>query len=219
MTPRSIDSVLGIIAAGVALLVAISMPAAAYLSGKQALQSELGAEARFLGHAITDFINSSPQEWAIHEHRISIVLTRSQAPDTPPRRVELRGENGDVIASIKPDLARPVSTVSVLVYDYGKPVGHVTVSGSLRPTLISTGVMGLLGVLLAATIYFPLRLIPMRALRRSQQDLKHANNILEERVVERTLALGSSVQQLAQSEQRLRALLDGIPDRAWLNRR
>ena len=43
----------------------------------------------------------------------------------------------------------------------------------------------------------------------AQRALRHARDELEQRVAQRTAAL-------AESEQRLRALLDGIPDRAWL---
>ncbi len=205
MNPRSIEFVLPLIAAGVALAVAVSLPAVSYLNGRQAMNLELITHATALANRVTEFISGSPVQWENHDHRLNILLEQQHIEKMS---VELRDRSDAVIIASRASPAQPAFTLRQPVYDYGQPVGHVVVASSLRPLLIETGWMALLGLMLAIVIYFPLRLIPLRALRQSQESLRRANSELEVRVSERTADLKLAIDKQSQSEATLRATFD-----------
>lgn len=199
MKPLSIETVIHVIAAGVSLLVAASLPLLTYIEGRQAVLAELSVQASAHANVITDFVNAYPVRWENQEHRLNNLIHRSH---DPKRQVELYKNDRELVVAARAELVAPVIAVRELIYDYGQPVGSLVVSASLREVLAQTAAMALLGLLLASAIYFPMRMIPLRALRRSQAELERVNADLERRVEMRTGELASAMRDMSESRTR-----------------
>ena len=193
MIPRSIESILRVAAGAAALSIAIALPAVTYLSGRRAELAMLATESRVIANAVSKFISDSPIQWEYQVHRLDNVL---RSHGTHHRAIALLGPADEAIAAVAAYLAPPTLVARHLVYDYGRAVANVAVSSSQRPLLMVTGWAALLGLLIAAIVYFPLRGIPLRALQRSQEELKRLNDALEQRVRERTAKLAAANKEL-----------------------
>ena len=112
-----------------------------------------------------------------------------------------------------PGMTLVIAILTVIIIGYSaRGLGPYAAFGvsSLRSALLAQSflVLATLSALCLAAI--------IDQYQAAQGALRRARDELERRVTARTAALAESEQHLRESEQRLRALLDGIPDRAWL---
>jgi diguanylate cyclase (GGDEF)-like protein/PAS domain S-box-containing protein len=95
----------------------------------------------------------------------------------------------------------PVATQSAPLTVAGKTLARVELQRSLRPILINTGLLALVGLALAAAAFLSLRVIPLRAVGRAYEAL-----------YQRDAALASANTLLKQSEEQFRAIFDNARD-------
>jgi diguanylate cyclase (GGDEF)-like protein len=76
-----------------------------------------------------------------------------------------------IVGNAEEALKKPSISSRVTLYDSTKPVGYYQVERSLRALVLETLLVALGGLVLALAIAFPLRSLPLRALRNAQQRL------------------------------------------------
>ena len=81
-------------------------------------------------------------------------------------QVKVFDDRGALITEVGRAPASPVLRRSHLLYDATRVAGRVEVSDSLRGTLTGSALASVLGVLLGSSVFFALRILPLRALRR-----------------------------------------------------
>ena len=172
MTPLSLSTNLNLVAAATALTIALGLPAETYRSGRRTESGVLAVEAKIIAKSVSDFIGNAPQNWEFQAERLDDRIRNLALPD---RRVELLGPTGKTLAAVSVDVAAPTFTARAIVYDFGVPVATVVVTSSQRPLLVDTFRWGLATLLIAGIVYFPLRRIPLRALRLAQDETERIN--------------------------------------------
>ncbi|NKE45225.1 EAL domain-containing protein [Roseomonas frigidaquae] len=151
-------------AAGIALLLAFTVPAMHAWSTLREERAALSAEARVLAHVITQFATRNPDMWVYQDARLRALLS---AGDDARSTLEVRDGTGRVIVQLPMDLAWPRLAASDTIFDSGMAVGSVRVERSMVPALAGTSLVAVLALLLAAGSYAALRLLPLRLLRQA----------------------------------------------------
>ncbi|MEO8248238.1 MAG: EAL domain-containing protein [Burkholderiales bacterium] len=162
-------SLIGWIAGTIALIVALSMPAGYLWLAVQAEERESVMAARLHAAFMSQAVANATGNW---RDNVAGLIEADLAPsDLPERRAVLDlgrqviEEHGE--ADSWPTLVR---TAPLLTRD--GPVGSVEVQRSLAPLLLNTAGIAALAALLGAAIYASLRLLPLRALRRTLAELQ-----------------------------------------------
>ncbi len=154
----------------IALVVTLSFPSIYFAISYQYQVAALEAEVEINALIVTRLINVNPSLWRYEEVRLADVLERQ-----PERGVkELRrivDKSGTVVFTGRETLDYPILTKSEQLFDAGNAVGSISISRSLRPLLIQTAAVGLLGLILGFGIFFGIRIFPLKALRRALDSL------------------------------------------------
>ncbi len=159
------------IAGAVALAVSIVLPAGYFFLAYQSQTAALGTEAEINARIVTQLINANPDLWIYEEDRLAELLDRRPTTGQPEIR-RILDNNGRLIFASRQEVAPPLFSRADDLLDAGLPVGKIIISRSLRPLLLNSGLGALLGLGLGALIFFVLRLLPLRALRQAQDDLR-----------------------------------------------
>jgi two-component system sensor histidine kinase/response regulator len=171
--PPPIERLLAWLAGSVAVLVMLVPPATFWLWSYQVRSGALQSEARIIATAVTELINHSAGLWRFESERLEVVLRKYGDRQNSSTVIDL---NGNTIARLTAaKLAAPTLMRSHPIYDFGVEVGQVEVSGSLD-LLAETTLIALAGLILGIILFFPLRLIPIRALRQTLQALANSEN-------------------------------------------
>lgn len=91
--------------------------------------------------------------------------------------------DGAIVGRVMPRLVGPTIVRTRPVYDFGADAGHVAVIASARDLVQEAALVGTGGLIMGVLVFFPLRLVPIRALRRATQALtrsEHAHRQLVE---------------------------------------
>ncbi|MBI5075920.1 MAG: PAS domain-containing protein [Nitrospirae bacterium] len=176
-----------------AVLISIGLPTGYYLLGYQNQRAVIQTEAYMNSIFLSEAISESPEYWRYEEHRISEVLSYHTTRLFDQMRSVVDTDNA-VIARSGETIAPPLLTVSHDLYDSGRVVGRIEITTSLRPLLTKTlfaAVPGLFfGMLVFATLkYFPLR------------------------------ALSTALRAIYEEKEKAQAILNNVPDMAWLKDR
>ena len=158
------------IAATIAILVALALPAIYFAAGLQAQRAVLHTEAEINARLVTQLINHNPEMWEFESLRLQALLGRRPGDRTPEGRAVFNARN-KLIAESRDELDGPEISFPSAVLDAGNPVGRIVITRSLRPLLNGTALMGALGLLLAVGIFVSLRVLPLRALRLAMDSL------------------------------------------------
>jgi diguanylate cyclase (GGDEF)-like protein/PAS domain S-box-containing protein len=169
-TDARITSIVSRVALVVALAVTIALPTGYWIIAYSSFSSELAFKAKVKATALGSLIATLPDVWMFAENRLQGLLTREPVP-LESETVEVFDERGRVLIQVGPVPAPPVLSRSYLLYDATRIVGRVEVSDSLRGLIVGALVATLLGMLLGGSVYFALRTLPLRALRRVTQAL------------------------------------------------
>lgn len=161
----------------IALLLAVGMPGAYFLSGYQHAQGEFEAQVDGLTRAVNDKIVEIPETWHLEEARFAalfeVAMARWEKSDGERHSLLLQDAKGQAVAGIGGDLPWPTAFLVRPVHDFGVEVGQLRAGQSFRGLLSRTARIGAVGIVLGLVVFFPLRLIPLRALRRTSLALVH----------------------------------------------
>ncbi len=158
------------IAAIVALVVTFSLPwiyfALTYIYQASALETT----AEIKAHIVTELIDSSPTMWRYQDRYLTDLLERGPAGsrDEGQRILDVGGR---VIVESGEKYEWPMMKRSQPLLDSGDVVGSIEVRRSMRPLLVNTVLVSILGLVIGSAVFIPLRVLPLRALRRAQESL------------------------------------------------
>ena len=109
----------------------------------------------------------------VETHHIDQILGRSRKLDNPIR-FRVAGADSLVFSEYTSgNLALPMMQRTAELFDAGQVVGKMQVASSLRSLLVRAGIIGLICLGVAAAIFFVLRALPLRALKRAWQDIAY----------------------------------------------
>ncbi|HIJ97042.1 MAG TPA: EAL domain-containing protein [Desulfuromonadales bacterium] len=170
---RPLQQMIMVLARGVSLLIALSVPAAYFFIAHQNLVSTLESQCVITGAAVNSIILSNPQMWRFEEVRLAELLER-RAHDGVPQFWTIRDKSGQVIAQSSQVVLQPFTTHRRTIYDAGLAVGQLEVTRSLRPILYKTALTALFSTLLATILFFIFRALPMRLMNTAIHELEES---------------------------------------------
>ncbi len=159
-----------IIAAAVALAFAIVIPGGYYALTVGYHDATLQAEAEMNARLLSDDVTADPELWQFKLNRIEPLLQRRATDGTPEIR-RVFDKRGVLAAESADALRTPLMARRAPITDAGHPVGEVEVARSLASVLVDTGTIAALSGTFAVLLFFGLRTIPLRALRRMTEAL------------------------------------------------
>jgi PAS domain S-box-containing protein len=164
-----LEPLLAALAGGLAIMATLLPPAGFFLWSYQNRSGGLESEARSVSVAVTEHINHNAGLWHFESERLGAVVRKYA---DLRRDYAVIDQHGTRIAHLAPPvLAAPTLSRSHPFYDFGVEAGRVEVTVSLRDLVVETTLIALAGLALGLAIFFPLRLIPLRALRRATRAL------------------------------------------------
>ncbi|HMV63554.1 MAG TPA: EAL domain-containing protein [Rhodocyclaceae bacterium] len=169
------------IATVTALLVAIAAPTGYFLLAREAELRDAAMAARLHAAFVTQLIAASPDAW---HQEVGGLLDTDLAPSDVPEQRRIVDAAQQPIATTGAPLGRLVVERAASLQGPDGAVGEVIITRSLRPTLVRTGLVALLGVALGFTIYGSLRVLPLRALRRAVAALQREESKAREEAEE-----------------------------------
>ena len=162
---KRVASILSRVALLVALAVALALPLGHWVIAYNDFSGQLEFKAKVKATALSGLIATNPELWMLAENRLQGLLTREPVPlDT--EAVQVYDSRGDLLAEAGKTPLPPVLRRSFPVYDSALIAGRVEVSDSLREIMFSTAIAAMLGIVLGGSVFFALRTLPLRALRR-----------------------------------------------------
>jgi PAS domain S-box-containing protein len=155
----------------VVFVVVIVIPVGYFSLSYQRIAGNLESEAELNAQIISQIISADPDLWRFEQARLGEYLSlRPRKGHEETRRV--LAPNGTIIAESLDALQSPVIVRNVSLFDAGHIVGSLEIGRSLRPLLVRTGLLMLLMAPLGSAIFHLLRVLPVRALRRSEAALR-----------------------------------------------
>jgi PAS domain S-box-containing protein len=161
------------LALGLSLILALLIPVGYLIMSYERQSAVLETEAEAASSFVTKLINANPDYWRFEQPRLDGFLSRR--PFETHREIwRIVDVNGTVLAERSDTVAGPFVTRSHPLYEIGKIVGRVEISRSLRPYLVKTIGLGVLGLVLGSGSFFLLRIFPLRALDQALQSLQES---------------------------------------------
>lgn len=177
---RSEKDIIGIVTwltAIVVFIVVIVIPVGYFSLSSQRIAGNLESEAEINAQIISRIISADPDLWRFEQVRLGEYLSlRPRKGHEETRRV--LAPNGTIIAESVDALQSPVIVRNVSLFDAGHIVGSLEIGRSLRPLLVRTGLLMLLMAPLGAAVFWVLRVLPVRALRRNKASLRKERDSL-----------------------------------------
>lgn len=162
-----------LIAAVIAIGLTILIPAGYFAISYQYLVGTLDSEAEVTSQIMTDLVAANPQMWQFEEVRMMEILERRPHEGVHEIRRTLNRQ-GKVVAESLSSLQHPVLSRSHGIYDSGRAVGRIDICRSLFPLMIRTILVGMVSLLTGALVFFVLRIIPLRAIRKAHCFLRES---------------------------------------------
>ncbi len=134
------------------------------------LAGGLETEAKIDADIISQIISQDPDMWTFEQVRLQELLSR-RSSDYPVSRRILNARNV-IVSAISVGLDSPVMMRSSLLLDSGVVVGKIEIYRSLRSLLVHTGMIALLGLIVGLVVSVTLRIMPLRAVRRAEEELR-----------------------------------------------
>jgi diguanylate cyclase (GGDEF)-like protein len=153
----------------VAVLVSTVPPAAYFHFSIERKIGEITGEINVEARLVAQLISSNPDYWVFEGQRISelIAFDRAEA-DAQLRRVYDSRDN--IVAqrpAHTPDFVWLTLKRDKQLFDYGMPVGRVEITQSLKSLCQTTLIVGTIALLAGLLVYWGLRVVPLRLLRRA----------------------------------------------------
>lgn len=188
---KSIFRFIDWVATSFALALTLLLPAGYYALSYQHLEGRLNLELHGKAQRVSQHINTQPELWRFEELRLISLLRGEEEGEETAKFSQVLDSRGQVVSRVSEPPPAPALKLGATLYDAGAPVGTLEVGSSLRPLLLDTGLVALAGLALGLVVFFPLRLVPRRALQQAldelaqeQEQLRLLNETLEQRVTE-----------------------------------
>lgn len=179
MPNRSADSpfikLASFLALTTALGVAMVPPLSFHLAGTFATRGAVTSEIEFTAKEISRLISENPEYWTFEGDRITNML----ATETEPGQTvyfEVTTAERDKVASFpaqSPGFRWPTVQEVRPLKEFGHTVGHLSLTRSLEGLTKSSLLIGVFSSLLAVFVYWALRVVPVRLLKRAWSRLSH----------------------------------------------
>lgn len=161
------------LALGLSLVLALLAPLGYLTMAYERQRSVIETEAEAAASALAQLISANPEFWRFEMPRLESVLSRR--PLDGHREIRrIVGLDNAVLAERTDALDRPFVTRSSPLYDSGKVVARIEVSRSLRPILLRTLGLALLGLGFGAGAFILLWTFPLRALQGTLRSLQES---------------------------------------------
>ncbi len=158
-------------AAVVAVVTAITLPAGFFAVSHQYLAGSLETEAGITASVITRVVVVDPVNWRREKARIEDLLTTREASGHNDS-CRLYASDGTLIAQHGLPQPAPLLKRSMELKNAGITVATLEVSRSLQPTLIGTLLAFLFGLALGALLFTILRILPLKAIDRAEREIE-----------------------------------------------
>ncbi|MBF0393379.1 MAG: PAS domain-containing protein [Alphaproteobacteria bacterium] len=159
-----------------AAFLALGMPAGYFLLDFQRGGAVFEAQFDRLAHAADRRINEYPETWRLDEARFLALLQAArdewEQAEGDAHALRVVDATGVTIAATGETPAWPAIGHDRPLHDFGVVVGRIEAARSFRRLAIGTAEIAVVGLLLALVALFPLRLLPLRALRRASGALE-----------------------------------------------
>lgn len=160
---------ISLIAGGAAILAALSLPLVYFALGYQQLAATLEAEARIYGDTAAVEMAENRRAKAIGQASLKRIVAPPDDTADEMRRIVDPGNR--IVVEVGRPLEAPLITRAAALNHADEVFGHIEISRSLRPLLVNTGGIGLLGGMLGIAVFVSLRIFPLRALRLARQEI------------------------------------------------
>ena len=153
------------------LTIAVIAPLGFFYISYQYLAGALDSEARLQAGLVTGIINNDPELWELEQERLRELLSRRTDTQYAETRRILNLKN-EVVAESTGNLGFPVMERRSALMDSGVVVGILQVQRSLRPLLTQTLLVGAASTSLGIVAFLFIRILPVRALERKEEELR-----------------------------------------------
>ena len=206
MKPLALRTIVTGIGATVAVITALSLPAAYFASGYASLARHLDFKAELNAAQLAKYISAHNTLWQFQHVRIADLLTQNDGADTGFRKrvIDLSGK---AILEEGEQPQAPTLSGRNLVKVAGSTVATIEVDASLQPLLIRTALIAAFSLMLAFGIFFAIRIFPLRALDRTTGELERSNENLGDANSRLDAALSNMSQGLCMFDARGRVVL------------
>jgi diguanylate cyclase (GGDEF)-like protein/PAS domain S-box-containing protein len=171
--------ILTLLAASIALLIAVASPLGFFWLSYQAESRESAVAARLHAAFVTQAIGSATEDWQRSVE--GLIETELSASGLPEQR-SIVASNGRVVSSSGPAVSAPTLTQTVPLVTGAGEVGTIVVVRSIQPLLWRTALVSAFALALAAATFLSLRVLPLRALRRTLEQLRRKETESRERL-------------------------------------
>jgi two-component system sensor histidine kinase/response regulator len=158
------------IAAVIAVLVALALPVGYFLTVSHIQQSTLQAEAAGDAQMLQMLVELDPQGWSSQPRRLHDRLVHLGGRAVMEQhRIVMPG--GQTLVEVGEPAPWPALETAVMLVVRGQPVARLELRRSLQPALVDSAIAAALGLLLGMAVFLTLRVLPIRALRRTMDRL------------------------------------------------
>ncbi|HTG14641.1 MAG TPA: diguanylate cyclase, partial [Blastocatellia bacterium] len=175
----SLKGVVTAIGATVAVITAVSLPAAYFFAGYTSLSDRLAFEAELNAGYLAKYISSHATLWQFQNVRIAELLSQTDAADSKFKKRVVDSSNRTVLDAGDPP-ATPTLAGRKSVSVAGSTVAYVELEASLQRVVRQSLLVALFSGLLGLGIFFTLRIFPLRVLDRTLGELERSNGALEQ---------------------------------------
>jgi len=159
------------LAGSIAIVVIILIPLVFVSLNVSYVNGCLDSEVVINSRIISGLINANPEMWQYEQMRFEEILAqRPQSGEKEIRRI-IDNQN-NVIAESADELYSPLLKRSYDLKESGVTVGKIEIYRSLRPLLWNGLLFFIVGVLIAAIIFFSINILPFRALIQAEEELR-----------------------------------------------
>tara|TARA_R110001583_G_scaffold51161_11_gene159771 strand:+ start:2925 stop:5120 length:2196 start_codon:yes stop_codon:yes gene_type:complete len=154
----------------ISIITGLTLPLGYALISYHNLSESLLFKAKIKAHAQSAIITALPNTWMFAENRTNGILSREPVA-LDNEYIEVFDSDEELVTSTGEKIEGIHIHRSYPLYDINKVVGRVVIKASLDNLLVNVIWSLILGAVLAGLIYFILRWLPVRALRRISTEL------------------------------------------------
>jgi signal transduction histidine kinase len=158
--PRSIEG----FGALLLLILAVALPVLYFVNGWGLHSEHLRTETEIYARQVSSLINRNPDMWKYETIRLEGLLAK-RLEDPHTESVRILDLEGNIVTQRTERIGWPRMTRSHPLMDSGVIVGSIEESASLRPLIVETSFLAIVGTGITLLLFFLFRTYPMAALR------------------------------------------------------